>query len=93
MVSPRVQTLDGTQLAWNPGTSAKGITAELVVLPQITDSVFFKNWLSNVKGKFVMIAMKQPTGRPNENWEEFATPETFEKMKEERDVMSKDWRH
>src|SRR5690606_8212798 len=80
MVSPRIQTLDGTQLAWNPGTSSKGITAELIVLPQIKDSISFKKWLPNVKGKFVMIAMKQPTGRPDDNWEEFATPESFEKM-------------
>ena len=34
MVSPRVQTLDGTQLAWNPGTSSKGITAELIDSPR-----------------------------------------------------------
>ena len=91
MVSPRIQTLDGTQLAWNPGTSSKGITAELIVLPEIKDSISFKNWLPNVKGKFVMIAMKQPTGRPDDNWEEFATPESFEKMKKERDEQTKVW--
>lgn len=91
MVSPRIQTLDGTQLAWNPGTSSKGVTAEVMVLPEIKDSISFKNWLPNVKGKFVMVAMKQPTGRPDDNWEEFATPESFEKMKKERDAMTKAW--
>lgn len=91
MVLPRIQTLDGTQLAWNPGTSSKGITAEVMVLPEIKDSISFKNWLPNVKGKFVMIAMKQPTGRPDDNWEEFATPESFEKMKKERDEMTEKW--
>jgi len=91
MISPRVQTLDGTQLAWNPGTSSKGVTAEVIVLPEIKDSIFFKNWLPNVKGKFVMIAMKQPTGRPDDNWEEYATPESFEKMKKEREAMNKTW--
>ncbi|HNQ28459.1 MAG TPA: peptidase M28, partial [Aquaticitalea sp.] len=29
MVSPRVQTLAGTQLAWNPSTGPKGVTAEV----------------------------------------------------------------
>ena len=91
MVSPRIQTLDGTQLAWNPGTSSKGVTAEVMVLPEIKDSISFKNWLPNVKGKFVMIAMKQPTGRPDDNWEEWATPESFEKMKKEREQMTDDW--
>ena len=91
MVYPRVQTLDGTQLAWNPGTSSKGVTAELIVLPVIKDSISFQQWLPNVKGKFVMIAMKQPTGRPDENWKEFATPESFEKMKKEREDQTKSW--
>ena len=65
MVYPRVQTLDGTQLAWNPGTTSKGVTAEVMVLPEIKDSLSFQKWLPNVKGKFVMVAMKQPTGRPD----------------------------
>ena len=91
MIYPRVQTLDGTQLAWNPGTSSKGVTAELIVLPEIKDSISFQQWLPNVKGKFVMIAMKQPTGRPDENWKEFATPKSFEKMKKEREDETKAW--
>ena len=92
MVSPRIQSLDGMQLAWNPGTSSEGITAEMMILPEIKDSIGFQNWLPNVKGKFVMISMKQPTGRPDYNWEEFATDESFEKMKEERTAQTKAWR-
>ena len=93
MVSPRIQTLDGMQLAWNPSTTAEGITAELMVLPEnIVDSLSFQKWLPNVKGKFVMVSMKQPTGRPNYNWEEFATEASFTKMKEERTAQTKEWR-
>jgi len=92
MVHPRVQTLEGTQLAWNPGTSSKGITAECIILPEIKDSLSFQKWLPTVKGKFVMIAMKQPTGRPDYNWEEWATPESFEKMKKNRDEMTRAYR-
>mgnify|MGYP003626688886 CR=1 FL=1 len=92
MVYPRVQTLKGTQLAWNPGTSDKGVTAELVVLPTINNEEEFKNWLPTVKGKLVMISMKQMTGRPDYNWEEFATEESFEKMKKERTEQSNAWR-
>lgn len=91
MVYPRVQTLTGTQLAWNPGTSKKGITAECIVLPEIKDSLSFQKWLPNVKGKFVLVAMNQPTGRPDDNWKEWATPESFEKMKRERDAQTKAW--
>ena len=92
MVYPRVQTLEGTQLAWSPSTSSKGITGDLVVLPDVKDSLDFQKWLPSIKGKMVMISMKEPTGRPDYNWEEFATEESFEKMKEERDAQTEAWR-
>ncbi|TCK67471.1 peptidase M28-like protein [Winogradskyella wandonensis] len=93
MIEPRVQSLRGTQLAWNPSTGSKGVTAEVIVLPEnIKDSISFQNWLPNVKDKLVLISMKQPTGRPDYNWEEFATEESFQKMKDERDTQTKAWR-
>ena len=93
MISPRVQSLRGTQLAWNPSTSDKGITADVITLPEnIKDSLSFQNWLPNVKGKFVLVSMKEPTGRPDYNWEEFATEDSFQKMKDSRDAQSKEWR-
>ncbi len=92
LISPRVRTLNGMMLAWSPGTGKKGVTAEVIALPDVTDSAAFASWLPNVKDKFVMISMPQPTGRPDENWEEFATEESFEKMKEERDAMNSAWR-
>ncbi len=92
MIYPRIETLDGTQLAWNPGTSKKGITAEMIALPSVKDSISFQKWLVNVEDKFVMISMNQPTGRPDYNWEEFATEESFKKMKEERESQTKEWR-
>ncbi|MFT4849404.1 MAG: carboxypeptidase Q [Sediminicola sp.] len=93
MVHPRLQSLDGTQLAWNPSTSSEGVTAELIVLPMVKDSLAFDTWLPNVKGKLVMISMNQPTGRPDYNWEEFATEASFEKMKKERMEQSTAWRN
>ena len=91
MISPRVVSLTGRQLAWSPGTSSKGITAGLITIPTLADSLAFKKWVSNVKGKFVLVSMPQPTGRPDYNWEEFATPESFEKMKKERDDLEEAW--
>jgi Zn-dependent M28 family amino/carboxypeptidase len=35
--------------------------------------------------------MEQPTGRPDYNWEEFATPESFEKMKKDREEQTSAW--
>lgn len=91
MVSPRVASLRGTQLAWNPSTSKKGVTAGLTTLPEVADSLAFARWLPTVKGKLVLVSMLQPTGRPDYNWEEFATPESLEKMKTARDAQEKAW--
>lgn len=92
MISPWVKSLEGTQLAWCPSTGGKAITAELIILPDLADSMAYQQWLPNVKGKFVMISMKQPTGRPDYNWEEFATKESFEKMKKDRTAQTEEWR-
>ena len=92
MVYPRIQSLRGTQLAWNPSTSDKGVTAELLTLPTVANKAEFAKWLPSVKGKLVMISMEQPTGRPNYNWEEFATKESFEKMKKDRTAKTRAWR-
>ncbi|QXU39862.1 M20/M25/M40 family metallo-hydrolase [Pedobacter sp. D749] len=91
LVSPRVRTLEGTQLAWSPSTNGKAITAEAIILPEITDSVSFQKWLPNVKGKIVLISMNQLSGRPEKNWEEFATKDLFEKFKKEKTDATKAW--
>lgn len=91
LVAPRVRTLNGMMLAWSPGTGEKGVTAEVVILPTVQDSVSFAKWLPSVKGKIVMISMPQPTGRPDDNWQEFATEASFEKMEDEREQLSDEW--
>ncbi|WP_202628629.1 M20/M25/M40 family metallo-hydrolase [Sediminibacterium soli] len=91
MVSPRIKSLEGTQLAWSPSTRGKTVTGELVIIPDLADSIAFQQWLPNVKGKFVMVSMNQPTGRPDYNWQEFATKESFDKLKKERAEQSQQW--
>ncbi len=91
MVSPWVRSLSGTQLAWSPATPKGGVKAEAIILPEFTDSVAFQKWLPSVKGKLVLISMVQPTGRPDYNWKEFATEESFDRIKKERAAMTKAW--
>src|SRR5688572_31691317 len=92
MVYPRVKSLEGMQLAWSPGTKGKTITAEMIIIADAVDSIAFQQWLPLVKGKFVMISMNQPTGRPEYNWEEFGTKESVEKMKKEKIEQTDAWR-
>ena len=91
MVHPRVKSLEGMQLAWSPATKGT-LTAETIIIADVADSIAFGNWLPAVKGKFVLISMMQPTGRPDYNWTEFALKESFEKMKQERAAQTDGWR-
>jgi carboxypeptidase Q len=91
LISPRVRTLEATQLAWSGNTGGKTVSVEAIILPDVKDSMEFVRWLPNVKGKFVLVSMPQPTGRPDYNWEEFGTKESFEKMKKERTEQTDAW--
>lgn len=92
LVYPRTKSLSGMILAWSPGTPKKGINAEVIILPDLADSAAYAAWMPSVKGKLVMISALQPTGRPEYNWKEFATEESFTKMKNEKDSVASAWR-
>ena len=85
LIEPWVRTLDGMSHAWSHGTR-RPVKAEAVVVPTVAGADEFAAWLPAVKGKFVLVSFPEPTGRPDVVWEANATPETFEKMQEERDA-------
>ncbi|MFT3934541.1 MAG: M20/M25/M40 family metallo-hydrolase [Chitinophagaceae bacterium] len=91
MISPRVRTLEATQLAWSPSTANKTITAGLVILPDLSDSMAYAAWMPSVKGKFVMVSVLQPTGRPDDNLEQFGTAESVKAIKDLRSSMTDNW--
>ena len=91
LIEPRVVTLEAMQLAWSPPTPEGGVTASLKIIPDVGSREEFEEWLPTVEGKFVMVSMYQPTGRPDYNWDEFATVESFERMKAERENIQQNW--
>lgn len=91
LVSPRVRSLEGTQLAWSPSTTGKGINAEAIVLPLLADSMAYAKWLPSVKGKLVLISQAQISGRPDKNHEDNATKDGFAKFKKDKAAAAKDW--
>jgi len=91
LLEPRVRTLEGTMLAWSPGTKKGGVTTGIVILPDMTDSLAYQKWLPSVKGKFVLISQPQPTGRPDKNWEEFGTKPAFDSLKALRLRITNNW--
>lgn len=92
LIHPRTVSLEGQQLAWSPPTPEGGISGTLDIIPDVENETQFEEWLETIEGKFILVSMMQPTGRPDYNWEEYATPESFEKMEAERDVMEDAWR-
>src|SRR5690606_41546870 len=91
MIHPRVKTLSGTQLSWSPSTGGKSIEGEVVILPDVANAEEFMEWLSSVRGKFVLISMLQPTGRPEHNWREVATDSSFDRIIEDRAAATNAW--
>ncbi len=91
LLEPRVRTLEGTMLAWSPGTKKGGVTTGVIILPDLADSLAYQKWLPSVKGKFVLISQPQPTGRPDKNWEEFGTKPSFDSLKALRQRITNNW--
>ncbi|WP_419870606.1 M20/M25/M40 family metallo-hydrolase [Chryseobacterium sp. CT-SW4] len=91
MTYPRLKSLSATQLAWSPSTR-KPIEAEVIILPKASSKAEFDQWLPSVKGKVVLMAQYQKTGRSDVQIKEFATPELYEKLKAEKEQDSKDFR-
>jgi hypothetical protein len=89
LVEPRVRSLEGTMLAWSPGSERK--RASVVIPPEVADSAAFADWLPQVKGKYVLLSFPEPTCRPNDNWEANAAGDSFERMSAARDAARDAW--
>ncbi|HEV2291168.1 MAG TPA: M28 family peptidase [Gemmatimonadales bacterium] len=80
LVAPRVRSLEGTMLAWSPGTHKKDLTASTIILPHFKDSTEFVAWLPQARGKLVLVAPEKPSCRTADDWKENATPESLARM-------------
>lgn len=80
LLEPRVRALDGMMQAWSPGTDGP-VTGPVVALPELSGAADLDAFLATVRGKFVLMNPGEASCRPMENWEEWATPESLEKMR------------
>ena len=90
LIAPRERTLDGTLLAWSPGTT-KPVEGDVIVIPELADSAAARSWLPSVNGKYVLVSPPEPTCRPDENWERLARPASVVAMKAARDSSKRYW--
>ena len=84
LVAPRVRSLEGRILAWSPGTNGRPVDGPALSLPSMDGPGDLEAFLPSVAGRFVLVGQAQATCRPDEQWEEFALPESLERMRESR---------
>lgn len=92
MTSPRTDQLDGIQLAWSPTTPAgKPIEADVIALSLLKDSLALQAWLPKAKGKIVLIAQPQISGRPEASWKEYALEADYKNFLEQKEKVANTW--
>jgi hypothetical protein len=91
LMAPRVRSLEGTMLAWSPGTKGNPIRGEAITLPKFADSSEFVRWLPAVRGKIVLVSPPWPTCRPSEDWSKWGTPASNARIDTAVALMQRDW--
>jgi carboxypeptidase Q len=90
LLEPRVRTLEAMALAWSP-PSGGPVVADVVIPPAFGSEADLEAWLPSVSGKFVLVSFAQPTCRPDDNWAEWATDETLERIRLDRQAGAEAW--
>ncbi len=90
LIEPRVRSLNAMTLAWSPGTSGP-VSGDVIMLPRLAGPAALPGFLESARGRFVLLAPPEPTCRPEENWERWATSETLERLRNDRAALRTDW--
>ncbi|HIF08305.1 MAG TPA: M20/M25/M40 family metallo-hydrolase [Gemmatimonadetes bacterium] len=90
LVEPRRRTLNGTMLAWSPGTDGP-VEGEVVVLPTLRSQAEFDAWIPTVSGKFVALWYAEPTCRAPESWQALATEESQRRLQALQQSVQAEW--
>ena len=91
LVSPRERTLEATMVGYSPGTNGKDVTAEPIILPRFRDSTEFVKWLPQAKGKLVLVSAPLPTCRATDDFTQYATPASRERMDSAMAQVKREW--
>jgi hypothetical protein len=91
LIAPRVRTLEGTMLAWSPGTGGRPVRGDVALLPDFSDSAAFHAWLPSAKGKFVAISYPEPSCRPDSEWITTALPASWTTFRDARADARRAW--
>ena len=85
MIGPRFQNLEVELLAWSPPTPKNGpVEGDVVVIPELADSVAAKQWLGTIRGKFVLVSPPEIMCRARQELDRYALPATVTKINQQR---------
>lgn len=91
LLAPRVRSLDGTMLAWSPGTGGQPVEGEVVTLPAVTTRAEFDAWLPSARGKWVLTSAPRLSCRAPAQWAEYGTDASRERMRAAQEAVAADW--
>jgi carboxypeptidase Q len=81
LVAPQVRTLEAKLVSWSPGTGGKTVEGEVVLPPTDTTAAVRAAWLASIKGRYVLSSYSPRSCRPDNEWEQWATPATLAAIK------------
>jgi len=90
LIQPRVQTLEAEVLAWSPGTDGP-MEGDVVSVPEVASEAEAARWLASAQGKIVLVDAPEPTCRAPHEYEANATPESVERLAQERLEMRRSY--
>ncbi len=91
LIQPRARTLEGTMLAYSPGTNGRPVRAPVIILPDVADSNALVQWLPQARGKLVLVSFPQPTCRPDSAITAHATAANWTRFRAQRDTAQRAW--
>lgn len=91
LMAPRVRSLEGRILAWSPGTGGAPVEGGVTWPEDVRSPADWHGFLETVEGKWVMLDFPQPTCRPDEQWAEYAVPESAMEMDAMRERAEEAW--
>lgn len=90
LVEPRLRVLEGTMLAWSPGTAGP-VTAPAATLPHLQSPSDLDRFLQDARGRFVLLTPPEPSCRPDESWERWGTESSILGIREAREAVRFEW--
>jgi carboxypeptidase Q len=76
MIAPRHQNLEVELLAWSPGTNGRTLESDVVAIPELADSAAVRQWLTTLRGKFVLVSAPEIMCRARQELEQNARAAT-----------------